>query len=109
MCFYEPVSVLVEKKYFSYKVGVSLSAFCLFKVVQVEMLGTCCVQLLWGFTSSYSVTESVTMIGVSGEGLLRVCTEPPSGHRFKTAAQDQSQSESSAPLANKTSGESKKE
>lgn len=43
-----------------------------------------------------TVTESATVIRVSGEGLLRVCTELPSGHRFKTAAQDQSQSESSA-------------
>lgn len=43
-----------------------------------------------------TVMESATVIRVSGEGLLRVCTELPSGQRFKTAAQDQSQSESSA-------------
>lgn len=36
------------------------------------------------------------MTEVSGEGLQYVCTELPKGHRFKTAAQDQSQSESSA-------------
>ncbi len=54
------------------------------------MVGTCCVHLLCGLICGYSVTESVTMIGVSGDGLLRVCTELPSGHRFKTAAQDQS-------------------
>lgn len=45
----------------------------------------------------YTIAKSVAMIGVSGEGLLRVCTELPSGHGFKTAAQDQSQSENTAP------------
>lgn len=45
----------------------------------------------------YTVTKSAAMIGVSGEGLLRVCTELPSGQGFKTAAQDQSRSENTAP------------
>lgn len=76
---------------------IALSAFCLYKTVQVEIVGTRCVHLLCGFISGNSVAESVTMIGVSGEGLLHVCTELPSRLRFKTAAQDQSQSESSAP------------
>lgn len=86
---------------FSSTISVTLESvficFCLFKAVQLEMVSTCCVHLLCRFICGDSVTKSVTMSGVNGEGLPCVCTELPSGHRFKTVAQDQSQSESSAP------------
>lgn len=60
------------------------------------MVDSWCVLLLCRFICGNSVRESVTMSGVNGEGLQCVCTELPSGHRFKTVAQDQSQSEGSA-------------
>ena len=73
------------------------------------MLGTLYTPLWCSCICGCNVTESVTMIVVSGEGLLRVCTELPSGHMVQDGSSGSIPVWELRPLANKKSGESKKE